>query len=256
MKVRSDFVTNSSSSSFVIGKKDDTSATIESVYQIVRGFYKDMLNSRDAALEYIKANPKVKIKYIEKDGYGHFEFTDKDIDKYWEVRDLFEKNFGISSFEYFALNYEWLDCNSYLEYESYWLNKMKNADWRVHAPFTIADFLEEKEIEWLHYHYNPEYGTKVHLVNSKSDVLGWYFPYIEEAFEYAGDCDECRYQDCCYEDECANSRSTIATNNTPEDKACLYILGRVCVHSESGYIPHYVVDRLSDISEYSCNHMG
>lgn len=256
MKVRQDFVTNSSSSSFVIGKKDDASATIENVYQIIKGFYEELLVARDAALEYIAVNPKVGIEYIEKDGYGHFKSNDKVQSKRWEKMDLFEKQFGISTFEYIATNYDWLNCHSYSEYESYWLNRMKDSDWRVHAPFTIADFLEEKEVEWLHYHFNPKYDTKVHRVNSKSDVLGWYFPYIEEAFEDANDCDKCRYKGCCYEEKCANSRSAIVTNNIPEDKACLYMLGRVCIHSESGYIPNYVVNKLRDISEYSCNHMG
>lgn len=257
MKVRSDFVTNSSSSSFVIGKKDDASATIESVYQIVRGFYIDFLYARDEAQMYIASNPEFPVKYIsDEDGYCYFECIEKNRDKYWQVKDLFEEKFGISTFEYFAPQYEWLDCDSYLEYEKYWLGKMKDSHGRDNAPFTIADFLEEKEVEWLHYHFNPEYGTKVHAVNSKSDVLGWYFPYIEEAFEYANDCDKCRYKGCCYEDKCANSRSTIVINNVPEDKACLYMLGRVCIHSECGYMPNYVVDRLCDISEYSCNHMG
>lgn len=257
MKVRSDFVTNSSSSSFVIGKKDDMSATIESVYQIIRGFYRDYLNARDNAVEYLNNNPKFPIKYMEdKYGYYYFECTEENIKKYWEIKDLFEERFGISTFEYFAPKYEWLDCNTYLDYEKYWLDRMRDANHTVNAPFTIADFLEEKEVEWLHYHFDPKYDTKVHRVNSKSDVLGWYFPYIEEAFEYANGCDKCRYKDCCYEKKCTNTKSIVVTNNIPEDKACLYMLGRVCIHSESGYMPNYVVDRLSDISEYSCNHMG
>ena len=40
------------------------------------------------------------------------------------------------------------------------------------------------------------------------------------------------------------------------DKACLFLLGRICIHSECGYIPEYVVEKLSEVSEYACNHMG
>ena len=257
MKVRSDFVTNSSSSSFVIGKKDDTSATIESVYQIVRGFYIDFLYARDEAQMYIASNPEFPVKYISDEyGYCYFECIEKDRDKYWQVKDLFEEKFGISTFEYFAPQYEWLDCDSYLEYEKYWLGKMKDSHGRDNAPFTIADFLEEKEVEWLHYNFNPKYDTKVHAVNSKSDVLGWYFPYIEEAFEHTENCECCRYYKWCNKEECEKARLNIVTNNIPEDMACLYMLGRVCVHSECGYMPDYVVNKLRDVSEYSCNHMG
>jgi hypothetical protein len=256
MKARRDFVTNSSSSSFIIGKKEDASATIESVFQILKGLYKDFLAARDTAMEYVANNPKSGFVYIEQNGYGHFELNEKNQKKRWEKLEWFEKHFGFSTFTYFSANYDWLNCNNYSEYESYWLKQMENTDWRTHAPFTIADFLEEKEIEWLHFHFDPKYGTKTHRVNSKSDILGWYFPYIEEAFEYFGHCDQYRCNDWCDKKECSEAKSNIDMMNIPEDHACLYMLGRVCIHSECGYIPDYVVNQLRDISEFSCNHMG
>ena len=256
MKVREDFVTNSSSSSFVIGKKDDASATIESVFQMIKGFYKDFLAKRDEAKEYVATHPKMNIRYVEKDGYETFECTISDWDKRMKALDKFEDKFGFSTWECFDYNYDWLDCESYLDYERYWLNKMRdNSDWKVHAPFTIADFLEEKEIEWLHFHFNSEYDTHTHKVNSTSSVLDWYFPYIEEAFRSDG-CDGCKRAEWCDKEVCMAQRESINEHNVPEDKACLYMLGRVCVHSESGYIPSYVVDALEDVSEYYCNHMG
>lgn len=253
MKIRSDFVTNSSSSSFIVGKKDDTSATIESVYQTVRNLYKDFLSVRDKAIEYIAKHPKMKIEYVKKDDYETFKCTEPNRNKRWKLEDKFEQKCGLSIWECFS-NFDWLNCETYLDYERYWLDKMKDVeDWRVHAPFTIADFLEEKEIQLLH-----EHGSVTHKVDSTSSVLDWYFPCIEEAWQHPDNCEGCRHVEYCEycKEDCTEQRKLIARNNIPEDKACLYLLGRVCIHSESGYMPEYVVDKLGEISEHYCNHMG
>lgn len=256
MKIRNDFVTNSSSSSFIIGRQDDNSVTIESVYQKVREFYNDMYEQADKMFAYIESHPELGATHVRSDGFEYCRFSDKVYKNFdrASVRKIIEKEFGLSVWDYYPLDKEWLSLKTYKDYEKYWMGKMsKTDDYHVHAPFTIADFLEPKEVNWLHYRMDPKYAeydeSPEDRINYKSETLNWYYPYAEELIpDGIIPKPEKRF----------NSSSGLKekVDFILPTHACLFLLGRVCVYSECGYISDYVVNRLIDISAFSCNHMG
>ena len=256
MKVRNGFVTNSSSSSFVIGKIGDATITVDAVYKKIKSFYDEYYAKGRTLCSYIDQTPYFGVKYHRDPETNHiiFEF-DRNM-KYSEEAALesnLKQNFGISIYDMFPV-YEWSHCDTYKEYEDYWLKKMfEDQSWGCHAPFTIGDF-SQKTITWLH--FKAKKDDTVHDCGFNSDVLLWYYPYMEEAIEGLS-CNECNMHGCCDEYECEECKAVLGKHpDIIDDNACILLLGRICIYSECGYIPEGIVDRISDISEFYCNHMG
>lgn len=249
MKIRNGFVTNSSSSSFIIGDKDETEVNIESVYQMIREFYRSMDLNKKRAIRYFEEHSEYGILYAlhESGESGTFQTRKFRKQENWE-----QSHFEITDelgFDFWRSYYpegvyiNWCySCETYSDYEKYWDDAMRN-DSNIYAPFTIFDFLECDNLS-------------THKDDAE-EVFDWYFPYYDRAKDHPANCEDCKSSNFCNNTECQHTKLLVKyLPEIPEDQICLYLLGRVCIYSECGYIPDYVVEKLAEKSKYYCNHMG
>lgn len=254
MKIRNGFITNSSSSSFIIGKTNDDTVTIDSVYQKIRELYKQYYRSCTKMYDYVKNYYPAIFKIVDSNGkkdihlQAGYDWRCAD-----RINEQLKEMYGVSRYDSLPSLEEisWTTCETYTEYEQFWIQKIQES--KTRAPFYIRDF--SSNVPYIPLDLSTEATECIGDTGNgiESDILNWYFPWIEN-IKY--DCGSCPDSEYCYEKECQETKQQFTEMEIPMEQTCLYMLGRICICSECGYIPDSIVEKLSEMSEYSCNHMG
>lgn len=230
MKIRKDFVTNSSSSSFIISKNSEYNNE-ESIYQHIKSIvieYKQILDDILNKLEkqyILNKNYTISDKNNKEISNKLFDSIDKDIrSKYGEIRiyDIIDyKNYNHIK----ELLNRIINNNTYTEYSE------NNID---QESFRIIDLSNENNTD-----------------GAISDIAGWYIGCYNDDISDRYKCKHC--------DEISKGYCYIANNNYSSDTKMYTILGKYAIYEEDGMkyrLSDYIKLKLDNISDYSCWHMG
>lgn len=236
MKIRNGFVTNSSSSSFIISKTQNFNSK-EEVYQFMRNEFREWKNKVTEMIKFCRSDKRFKVS--KKDGYTKIEVVGHKVcsDEWDKLNEMMVDKFGIELWDNLDYDTSWIDkYDNYEDFRNYCETNPNSYDTRY--PFEIVDMTSTDSS-------NDEEYSK--------EIIGWYIPcYDEEDENYVNRlCEYCSIKDKCHEDK--NKVRNIETRaNTIKG----ILNGRFVVYSECGYIPDGIVEKLRSVSTLSCNHMG
>lgn len=253
MKIRTSFVTNSSSSSYILGNINDADLTLDKVFDMMKSFYVEWIEKSQEVIKYVEEQheknpdyPCIKGKYVSfKQGTPYSEQK--------PVLEELEEKFGISDELYNGQELPFLQCKNYEEYMEWGKEAVKKAKEETDDAYGVVPF----DIAYMT-NPNPELLHTGFLEGSSSavwcSVVTWHEEdienvqdYFEKAMEALQDkwnmCQNCEDKEYCkYK---LQDNMNLAMN-----------LGKICIYSECELIPQYVVNQLKKLCEFYCVHMG
>ena len=255
MKFRRDFVTNSSSSSFIIGKYGE-GIDKNTVYELVRHIYKEFLEIKDKLMPVVSDYGICWNEQSKSFAYTKFGNLDELRDERKEINARLVADFGacLSDLSYYH-NFAWIDCETYDDYLKFFEDKdSKEPFGKYLKPFDIVDFENDKVM--------PN-GELFKDNFDYQELIEWYLPCMlfpgddmdyDYLGNYIGDCMDCPYKKD--KDLCAKVKERVKAGKISKEIMVAKLLGKIGVLSYCGFLPEYVVERLGKKSFVHCNHMG
>ena len=167
MKIRYGFVTNSSSSSFIISKERNFNS-VDEVFQFLKILHKEYLEKRKELIEYCKSDNRFLV--TEENGKTSIAIAEKKIphQEWMRIKNEIENRFGMLWYDISYGNIEWLNCKTYSDFLEYAKNN--------YLYINIVDML------------NPTFSEESEF-DSSTSLIQWYMPCFESI--YTNDCNCC-----------------------------------------------------------------
>ena len=230
MKIRKDFVTNSSSSSYIISKNNIYKSQ-EDIYQYIRQITKEYIQKLTDAL-----NELEELYILTKD----YKLIDKSTNKQVEPIKLaailsdIKNKYELDIYDLYDLKVSYTLSKDIL-YKI--INNKTYADYcdhnGNHNSFIIIDLTNDNNIDDYSY----------------DEIINWYISCYNDVKRY-----NCEYCNAINKEYCY-----IPNNNYTSDTPFYSIFGEYAVYEEDGIelrLPDYIKNKLSNISNFCCGHMG